>query len=470
MPPPARAKKISSAVDVFESTIKKNAQHRGDESGMFISNMVRKKGLSSSGHPSRRATGSEAQRAAEKLKKRTSNMKSKPMRNDGRVPGPHKSSTAKGKTRPSLRLKSPQEKNHPKSSDRSSKTETTSELSVDEACITDNGWSCTFDDSENAFSEYEDSTVGADDDDFSLLDESSFQEPDFYPDSVDKNNKPAAAAAVWANGFAVAYQSRSDSDSEDECQPPTSRPKKTISVTPGRPTMQKASSLRNMRKSNSSRNLKPKKPASSASAFAITYQRRAEESDSDFDTSDMRQRIRAKQGAGPGIYATSQLQRSDSFKLDRSNSSRSIGNAGEVDCLNTSISSLNSRALRKAAAKKTHMGGSSPSNMLIGGHGDVPSNDFFGASDTEVSDARFSHNRRFRKAETVKKSVDKDDFDANFDEIAFASVSEVTKPRRPRKYGAAAAAEILSELPPAFRTIAKKQQDERLRKTRLESN
>ena len=455
MPPPVRSGKIASALDAFENTIKNNAlSGNNTESGMYISNRVGAK----------HSKSNEAKRAAEKLKKRTGNMQSR--RKDRPRPHPHKTSKNEGdKVSATLNVKRPsgRSRKSPDRSARSALTESTDELSLEDACDGSQGWDCSFHDSYNAFSDADVSTVGGDDEDFSLPDESSFVEPDLNPAKQQDMN------SSWAAGFAVSYQNKMDSDSEEEKERPARSKKPGISMTARNRALQKPSSLRNMARSSSLRDLNsPKKP--STGDFEITYQHRAEETDSSFDRDDLRKRIRDKQNAGPGAFQTAQLHRVNSdrslgrgkgaergssqilqvqqpafFKFQRSHSSRSIGYGSEVESLNKSSNhSVNSRSMRKPSQKSNKEMKDNFQKKVI--------------KDSNTSQTGFLDGD--------------DDLFANhpeklFDDHVFASAS---KPRpaaqRPKKkLGAAAAAENLADLPPAFRTIAKRQQNEKSRRS-----
>ena len=570
----APSRKINSALAAFESTIQKNVQS-GEHSGMYISNMVGNKAgnLGSSRHsrdssvakrdaqhrrdlprrhprsPDGKNASNETRKAAERLKKRADKMhgRSKTQERHRRL----------GADNPLGLGPSPTNR---KSSDRSAKTETTAELSLEDISKQNStqskGWN-SFDDSSNFFSEAEESSVGADDD-FSLVSESSFQEPNWNPSLMQKKKKDFAAS--WANGFAVNYHHRSDgSESESDQNNNEQKVRKKA---------------HNKKPSRSSRGAN-QRLAQEDPGFAITYQLRAEESDSDFDPSETREKIRRQQlirtqsnsnlqqssthssNTTPG-FAFTYRQRSEEsesdvdhtdvrektgrkqnrkkplsatvhpapqptalFPLSRTASSNSL-NSGTED-LNQSIRSLNARVHRSPNGHKSGTGQGVSSlgmsdnfrNLVMAGTGDLscspidtrencstfyeagnlscsalpkvkhnspksetrnssrrvldPESDLGIQSEREPerSDAESGRRRGPRKPKALSRPVQDDGF------FSDASAIPATKPkpvRKVRKYGAAAAAENLSALPPAFQTVARKQQAEKNENIRRRQN
>ena len=528
--PPVQTSRIRSVLSAYESTIQKNVES-GEHCGMYLTNKVRRSGLGGSSHskdpyqrdaprhierdqhrsarsPGGKGFGSaEAKRAAEKLKKRASNMHTARPKKTERPNGGKEDIFNENKIPATLHIDSltpaHKEKSRTKSSDRSTKTETTEELTLEDLESPDNGkdWK-SFEDS--FFSEIEESSVamdGDDDDCFSLLDDSSFQEPNWNAEL--KTKKKTGVGTDWTSGFAVvASQPKPDeSDSERDSEDRKDRPRKMhpkprdVAKRPSRPQAAPYQNRANdmdsdrdgergerprraqLSKQPSNRSMQKKK----ADTFAITYQHRVEESDSDFDPEDMRERIRKKHiGA-----SSSALQMSGSnldlhppvatFQLTRSTSSRSLYKGdSDAEDLNNSIRSLNSRALKSASLKHVAAGPGGPGygmgdnflNMVMGGAGNHFSPSFLGSNDScvasesesERSDADRSCRRsgRVRKPRSQHRDHDNGGFSNSGDFL-------VSKPKlaRKKKYGAAAAAENLSALPPAFQTVMRSQVKER---------
>lgn len=407
-----------------------------------------------------------------------------------------------------LRLDST-EKRGKSTSDRSARTDTTSEMTLDDVdkSGTFSGWK-SFDESANFFSEAEDSTGrGGDEDDFSLISESSFQQPDWNPDASQKK-KMKDPSASWASGFAVSYHQRDeDTDSESDVGEGQRGLKKER---PRKP------SQRPLQKTGSSRKLKKK-----ADDFAVTYQHRTEESDSDFDTEDMTEKIRRKQlsknqslsssshhkpssqkrapKTACGFAVTYQhrtedsdsdfvpentrdniqkkqilksgsshsLQRTASFKLSRTTSTHSLGNEnGGEDLNNLSCRSLNSRALRAVSHRQVATGSGDFFNNLVVGEPSSSNGSFLGSAssfgfenDNEKEPSFESHHQSPNRNAKIQPTSSQNDGEWT-DVNTLSSVPKPKPTRSARKYGAAVAAENLTSLPPAFQTIARKQMSE----------
>eukprot|EP00977_Amphora_coffeiformis_P002885 scaffold539_cov144-Amphora_coffeaeformis.AAC.4 len=524
--PPAQSSRIRSVLSAFESTIQKNVES-GEQCSMYLSNKVGKGNLGASRHskdpskrdaprhreqeqhrhprsPNGKALSTEAKRAAEKLKKRAGKMHTARQRrterphgddedffNDNKIPATlHTDSLTPAHTEKSR-----------KSSDRSAKTEATEELTVDDLEGPGNGqgWK-SFEDS--FFSEVEETSVamdGDDDDAFSLLDESSFQEPSWNPEL--KPKKKTGAGTDWTSGFAVvAAQPKPDeSDSERGSEDRKDRPRRKHPKpreTANRPSRPHPNPYQNrdsdvdsdhdeerperprrkqLSKQHSNRAMQKKK----SDPFAITYQHRAEESDSDFDPEDMRERIRKKQ---LGVSSSS-LQMSGSnldfhppvatFQLTRSSSARSLDKGdSDAEDLNNSIRSLNARALKSASLKQATAGpgdgmGDNFRSMVMGGAGNNFPQSFLGSGDfgvaSESESERSDADKSLRRSARVHKPrpTPANHDDGKFSDASALSASKTKPVVRKKKYGAAAAAENPSALPPAFQTIMRNQAKEK---------
>lgn len=501
--PQTQSSRIHAALSAYESTIQKNVES-GEHCGMYLSNKVGHGGLGTSRHSrgtssrdesrhreqqhrhSRSPTGknpnAEARRAAEKLKRRAhNNMHGRSRRQQER---PQQDDKIPATLQLDSLTPAHTEKSRNKASDRSARTETTDELTLDdlENPVQGQGWK-SFEDS--FFSEADASIVAYEDDNedcFSLLDESSFQEPDFKPELKPKKKKETPAD--WTSEFAVAsnQQRLDESESERVAEIRKERPQRGQ-----RPSRQKANPYQNRedndsesdrdqgkrertrKKHNSKENPNPTRRKKKADPFAITYQHRPDESDSDFDPEDMRGRIRKKQLGASSSSLQMSGSKSDlhppvaSFSLSRSNSSRSLNRDGsETEDLDNSFRSHNSKTLKPPPPSGM---GDNFRNMVMGGSSNHMSSSFLGGDDlgdaNESESERFgvdnSRHRRPREYKPPTRPATHDD-GACSDAGAFSASKP--KPIR-KKYGAAAAAENFSALPPAFQTIYRSQAKEK---------
>jgi hypothetical protein len=465
---PAAKSKVLSALSAFETTIQKNEQS-GESSGMYLSN--RKGGLGASRHskaswnsskdnqtesssvmrePVSKAKSpvqSEAKKAAARLRKRTANMNrsqtQKSPRGGGRGVG-RKGNTEDGddqvdffkdgKVPATLKLASLT----PAHADSSCFTADTAELTVEDIAKDrpEANWN-SFEDSSNFFSEAEESSyAGGGSDDESLLSEFSFNDDNWDPETKQKKSK--------------------------------------------KPNSTKAG------------------PPAWAASFAVTYQHRPDESDSEFDCEEKRDKIRTKQMQKPGpsrpglskTPSNRSLQRSNSSRvlqrsgssrvlqrsgssrsLQRSSSNRSLNIKGEDDMqdMNNSFRSLNSTNLRMAAVgpgggERGNLGGNFRSMVM--GKNDSALGGSVVASDSEgPSDAEGSRRKVVRKVKTAhSQRSNGGDVNAS-DADSTPSRQSNSKARRPApkqrmKFTPEEEADI-AKLPPAFQSSARRRLEQK---------
>jgi hypothetical protein len=231
-----------------------------------------------------------------------------------------------------------------------------------------------------------------------------------------------------------------------------------------------------------------------AASFAVTYQHRPDESDSEFDCEEKRDKIRRKQMQKPGpsrpglskTPSNRSLQRSSSSRsLQRSSSSRPLQRSGsnrslnikggdDMQDMNNSFRSLNSANLRMAAVgpgggDRGNIGGNFRSMVMgkndsaLGGKSSIIASDSEGPSDAEGSRRKVP--RKVKKVRPANSKRNQGEDDSASDAGSVPSRQSNVKTRRPApkqriKLTPEEEADIV-KLPPAFQSSARRRLEQK---------